>query len=288
MDRIILHCDCNGFYASVELPAPPGAAGRAGGGVRRPGQPPRHHSGEKRAGQGASASRRRRPSGRPGANARTWCCCRPTTTRYSAYSQQVNDIYEQLHRPGGALRHRRELAGCHRQPPPVRRRTPRHWPTGMRAAVREELGLTISVGVSFNKIFAKLGSDYKKPDATTVITRENFQEHRLAPAGDGSAVRGPRRRPRCCGQYGVHTIGELAAFDRQALVNAAGQAGGPTVELRQRSGKQPGGPGGTVRAAQVRGQAGRRSPTTSPGGRTLSGASPCWPTRWPSACGGTI
>ena len=46
----------------------------------------------------------------------------------------------------------------------------------IRTAVREELGITISVGVSFNKIFAKMGSDYKKPDATTIITRENYRQ----------------------------------------------------------------------------------------------------------------
>jgi len=45
----------------------------------------------------------------------------------------------------------------------------------IRKVVKEELGLTLSVGVSFNKIFAKLGSEYKKPDATTVITPENYQ-----------------------------------------------------------------------------------------------------------------
>ena len=45
----------------------------------------------------------------------------------------------------------------------------------IRRRVREELGLTVSVGVSFNKIFAKLGSDYKKPDAVTEFTRENFR-----------------------------------------------------------------------------------------------------------------
>ncbi|MEI3519081.1 MAG: hypothetical protein V8R14_06850 [Clostridia bacterium] len=45
----------------------------------------------------------------------------------------------------------------------------------IRQTVKKELGLTLSAGVSFNKIFAKMGSDYKKPDATTVITRENFK-----------------------------------------------------------------------------------------------------------------
>lgn len=46
----------------------------------------------------------------------------------------------------------------------------------IRERVKEELGLTISVGVSFNKIFAKLGSDMKKPDATTDISFDNFKE----------------------------------------------------------------------------------------------------------------
>lgn len=46
----------------------------------------------------------------------------------------------------------------------------------IRRRMKEELGLTASVGVSFNKIFAKLGSDMKKPDATTVITPENFKQ----------------------------------------------------------------------------------------------------------------
>ena len=46
----------------------------------------------------------------------------------------------------------------------------------IREAVKSEIGLTVSIGVSFNKIFAKLGSDMKKPDAVTVITWENFRE----------------------------------------------------------------------------------------------------------------
>ena len=42
--------------------------------------------------------------------------------------------------------------------------------------VREETGLTISVGVSFKKVFAKLGSDYKKPDAITVIEPDTYKQ----------------------------------------------------------------------------------------------------------------
>ena len=58
--------------------------------------------------------------------------------------------------------------------------SPRQIAEEIRAATREELGLTVSIGVSFNKIFAKLGSDLKKPDAITEITRENFKEKNLA------------------------------------------------------------------------------------------------------------
>ena len=45
----------------------------------------------------------------------------------------------------------------------------------IRERIKFELGLTISAGVSFNKIFAKLGSDMKKPDAVTVIPQDNYK-----------------------------------------------------------------------------------------------------------------
>ena len=46
----------------------------------------------------------------------------------------------------------------------------------IRRAVREKIGLTVSIGVSFSKIYAKLGSDMKKPDAVTVIGEDNYRE----------------------------------------------------------------------------------------------------------------
>ena len=64
----------------------------------------------------------------------------------------------------------------------------------LRREMKEELGLTISVGVSFNKVFAKLGSDYKKPDATTVITPSGCAPAGVAPAGDRPALCGPGHR----------------------------------------------------------------------------------------------
>ena len=82
----------------------------------------------------------------------------------------------------------------------------------IRARVKAELGLTVSVGVSFNKVFAKLGSDLKKPDATTVIGPEDFR-HKVweLPVGELLYV-GPATTAKLA-KYGIHTIGQLAAAD---------------------------------------------------------------------------
>ncbi|MEM5781522.1 MAG: DNA polymerase IV, partial [Lawsonibacter sp.] len=79
----------------------------------------------------------------------------------------------------------------------------------IRDRVRGELGLTVSVGVSYNKAFAKLGSDYKKPDATTVITRDNYRDLVWSlPVGDLLYV-GPATTKKL-GRYGVRPLGDLA------------------------------------------------------------------------------
>ena len=80
----------------------------------------------------------------------------------------------------------------------------------LRRRVREELGITISVGVSWNKTFAKMGSDYKKPDATTVITRENVSQI-LYPLPVTDLIFVGKSSGQVLARHGIHTIGDLAA-----------------------------------------------------------------------------
>lgn len=94
----------------------------------------------------------------------------------------------------------------------------------LRKRAREELGVTLSVGVSFNKIFAKLGSDMKKPDATTVITPENFRQRVWPlPAGDLLYV-GPATRRRLADRN-LRTIGDIARCAPGELHAALGKMG---------------------------------------------------------------
>lgn len=94
----------------------------------------------------------------------------------------------------------------------------------LRRRIKEELGLTVSIGVSYNKIFAKLGSDYKKPDAVTVITPKNYRELVWPlPAADllyvGRATDWKLER------YGVRTIGDLAQASDVLLKTELGKMG---------------------------------------------------------------
>ena len=94
----------------------------------------------------------------------------------------------------------------------------------LRERIRQELGVTASVGVSYNKIFAKLGSDMKKPDATTVITSDRFREIVWPlPVSDllyvGRATHNKLRR------YGITTIGALAQANRAFLRHLLGKNG---------------------------------------------------------------
>ncbi len=94
----------------------------------------------------------------------------------------------------------------------------------LRREVKQKIGVTISVGVSYNKIFAKLGSDYKKPDATTVIFPEDVP--RIVwnlPVGDLFGV--GRKMKAELESLGIRTIGNLAAADPEFLTRRFGKAG---------------------------------------------------------------
>lgn len=94
----------------------------------------------------------------------------------------------------------------------------------LRRRAREELGLTLSVGVSFNKIFAKLGSDMKKPDATTIITMDNFREKVWPLPVEELLYVGPATR-RKLNSRNIYTIGDLAKCDVSTLRHALGKNG---------------------------------------------------------------
>ncbi len=94
----------------------------------------------------------------------------------------------------------------------------------IRATVRKETGLTLSAGVSFNKFFAKMGSDYKKPDATTEITAENFRDL-LWPLDVARMFMVGRVTASRLRQCGIRTIGDLAGADPDFLTGLLGRAG---------------------------------------------------------------
>lgn len=94
----------------------------------------------------------------------------------------------------------------------------------IRETIKFELGLTISVGVSFNKIFAKLGSDMKKPDAVTVIPKDTFRDKIWGlPAADLLGV--GRATQRVLDSYCIRTIGDLAKTDPDFLNRRLGKNG---------------------------------------------------------------
>ena len=94
----------------------------------------------------------------------------------------------------------------------------------IRQTVKTELGLTVSIGVSFNKVFAKLGSDMKKPDAVTVIPKERFREMIWGlPVSELLGVGYATTRKLAA--IGIHTIGELARWPMESMARRFGKCG---------------------------------------------------------------
>ena len=222
MDRVILHCDLNCFYASVELLSHPDLR-----------EIPTAVCGDPSSRHGIILAKNE-PAKKYGVQtaetiwqAKKKCpglvLLPPHHDLYRQYSRKVNAVYDQytdLVEPFGIdeswldVTHTLHLFGGDAAA----------LADTLRARIKGELGLTLSVGVSFNKVFAKLGSDYKKPDATTVISRENWQSMVWPlPVGDLLYVGGAARK--LLHQYGVDTIGQLAACRREMLETLMGKMG---------------------------------------------------------------
>ena len=169
MERVILHCDQNCFFASVELLSHPDLR-----------DVPMAVCGDPASRHGIILAKNE-PAKRFGIQtaetvwqARRKCpglvLLPPHHKLYREYSVRVNELYGQytdLVEPFGIDESWLDITGSMH----LFGGDPVAIADELRRRVREELGLSISVGVSFNKIFAKLGSDYKKPDATTLSRR---------------------------------------------------------------------------------------------------------------------
>ena len=222
MDRVIFHCDCNGFYASVEelmrpeLKTVPMAV--AGDPESRHGIILAKNELAKRYGiQTAEtiwSAKKKCP---------TLVCVPAHHEKYHEISRQVNEIYLQytdLVDRFGIDESFLDVTGSLR----YFGKTPKELADEIRGRIRAEIGITISVGVSFCKVIAKLGSDYKKPDATTVILREDM-ERIVYPLPVSALLYAGKRTTQTLHQMGIETIGDLARSDRLKIGQALGKGG---------------------------------------------------------------
>ena len=222
MDRVILHSDMNSFYASVEQAEQPELRGKP---VVVAGKEELRH------GIVLTKSTEAKKYGIKTAEAlwqaRAKCpdliVLPPRYKLYRRYSEMARNIYYQytdLVEPFGLDECWLDLTGS----------LPLHGGDALVVAreiserVKAELGCTVSIGLSWNKIFAKFGSDYRKPDAITPITRQNYQSIVWeSPVRDLLYV-GPATE-RKLHAYGIRTIGQLAGTSDAYLRRRFGKVG---------------------------------------------------------------
>ena len=217
-ERAILHSDANGFYASVEMALNPELRGKA---VAVCG------STEDRHGIVLAKSELAKKAGvKTGMvtwEAKQVCpeliVVSPQFDHYVKYSRMIRQIY---------ARYTDEIESfgmdecwldvTHSSMSPM------EIAEEIRQAIKYELALTVSIGVSFNKVFAKLGSDMKKPDAITEITKENFKE-KVWPLPCSDLLYCGRATSKKLASFGVQTIGQLANVSTDVLKHKLGKNG---------------------------------------------------------------
>ena len=221
MERTILHCDMNNFYASVECMLNPQLKGKpvaVGGDV------------ENRHGiilaKNYEAKKYGVQTGEALWQAKQKCpnllIVPPHYEEYLKYSRLAHSIYAEytdLIEPYGMDEVWMDITGSNKLFGGGEKVA-----NELRQRVRFELGLTISVGVSFCKVFAKLGSDMKKPDAVTIIPQDSFRDVIWdLPASDMLGV--GRSTEKMLSSYGIHTIGQLANAYPNMLERKLGKNG---------------------------------------------------------------
>ena len=220
-DRVILHCDMNSFFASVELLDHPELKDRP---VAVCGDPERRH--------GIILAKNDHAKKFGVVTAETiWQAMKkcpnlyllpPHYEKYNHYFKVINKIY-------GEYTDQVEPFSIDESWLDVTA-SQKLFGSGVKIAdeirsrVKKEFGLTLSAGVSFNKFFAKMGSEYKKPDATTVISRDNYKEilwplpiNEMFMVGFASADK--------LKSIGINTIGDLAVADDGLLLSLIGKQG---------------------------------------------------------------
>lgn len=222
MGRTILHCDCNGFYASVECVLNPELK-----------KVPMAVGGDEESRHGIILAKNEKAKKFGVQTAQTiWQAKQkcpelvvvpPHHDLYHEYSKKVMDIYKRytdyveafgLDEAWLDVTGSRKLFGDGVK-----------IANELRKTVREETGLTISVGVSFCKVFAKLGSDYKKPDATTVFSTDNWKMF-IYPLSVRELLYVGRKTGDELERIGIKTIGQLAGADERLMLEMFGKAGG--------------------------------------------------------------
>lgn len=173
MNRTILHSDCNCFYASVELLHHPELRGKP---VAVGENPEARHGIVLTADY--TAKRRGVKTGMALWQARQVCpdiiFLPPRMDLYLRFSRMAQEIYAEY-------TDKREPYGIDESWLDVTdsvslKGDGYHIAQEISSRMKKELGITVSVGVSFNKIFAKLGSDYKKPDAITTMNKDEYRD----------------------------------------------------------------------------------------------------------------
>lgn len=219
--RTILHCDCNSFFASVECvlnPALKSVPMAVGGDT------------ENRHGiilaKNELAKNFNVQTAEAIWQAKSKCpdlvIVPPHHDIYLEYSEKVNKIYGRYTdriEKFGIDESWLDVTGCERLFGSGKQIADK-----IRKDVKSELGITVSVGVSFNKIFAKLGSDYKKPDATTVIDQSNFKSI-VFPLPVSDLLYVGRSTAKVLESVGIKTIGDIANSNKEALKLLLGKSG---------------------------------------------------------------